>query len=46
MCETLPYYRAFQSAAYISRGYCYALLVDKQCGERDMINEHIVIARA
>ncbi|KAI9884066.1 MAG: hypothetical protein M1823_004156 [Watsoniomyces obsoletus] len=46
LCEALPYYRAFQSGAYVTRGYCYGLMADKQAGERDFINEHIVIARA
>ena len=46
LCETLPYYRAYQSGAYVTRGFCLALLVDKQCGERDLISEDVVIARA
>ena len=46
MCECLPYYRAFQSGAYVSGGLCHGLLMDKQAGERDVVSEHVVIARA
>jgi hypothetical protein len=45
LCETLPYYRAYQSGAYITRGVVHAFMVDKEVGPRDKFEEEILIAR-
>ncbi|KAI9788744.1 MAG: hypothetical protein M1816_006601 [Peltula sp. TS41687] len=45
LCETLPYFRAFQSAAYLQNGLCLALMVDRQGSERDAFTENVVITR-
>lgn len=45
LCETLPYFRAFQSAAYLQNGLCLALLVDRQGSDRDAITDNVVITR-
>ena len=46
LCETLPYYRAFQSGAYTNDGLGYGFLLDKDCGERAYMDEEVVITRA
>lgn len=46
LCETLPYYRAFQSGAYTVDGLGYGFLLDKDCGERAYMDEEVVITRA
>ncbi|KAI9743396.1 MAG: hypothetical protein M1818_003243 [Claussenomyces sp. TS43310] len=45
LCETLPYYRAYQSGAYVQDGTARAFMVDKEVGPRDKLNEEILIAR-
>lgn len=45
LCETLPYYRAFQSGAHISQGVTRAFMVDKEVGIRDKLDDEILIAR-
>ena len=46
LCETLPYYRAFQSGAYTNGGIAYGFLLDRDCGERAYMDEEVVITRA
>lgn len=46
LCETLPYYRAYQSGAYTTEGLAFGFLLDKDCGERAYMDEDIVITRA
>ena len=45
LCETLPYYRAYQSGAYIAGGIVRAFMCDKEVGPRDKFDEEIMIAR-
>lgn len=45
LCETLPYYRAYQSGPYISSGIIRGFLVDKEVGPRDKFQEEIMISR-
>lgn len=45
LCETLPYYRAYQSGIYIQDGTARAFMVDKEVGPRDKLDEEILIAR-
>lgn len=45
LCETLPYYKAYMSGAYMHDGIAKAFMVDKEVGPRDKFNEEIVIAR-
>ena len=45
LCETLPYYRAYQSGAYTSDGLAHGFLCDKEVGDRDVFTDYIMIAR-
>jgi hypothetical protein len=45
LCETLPYYKAYQSGAYITCGIVRAFMCDKEVGPRDKFDEEIMIAR-
>ena len=45
LCETLPYYRAYQSGAHTSDGVVYGFLCDKEVGVRDKFDDQIMIAR-
>src|SRR6266536_2981833 len=45
LCETLPYYRAYQSGAYTSDGVVCGFLCDKEVGVRDKFDDQIMIAR-
>lgn len=45
LCETLPYYRAYQSGAYRSGGIIHAFMCDKEVGPRDKFDDEIMIAR-
>jgi hypothetical protein len=45
LCETLPYYKAYQSGAYITDGIVRALMCDKEVGPRDKFDEEIIITR-
>ncbi|KAI9852723.1 MAG: hypothetical protein M1838_005918 [Thelocarpon superellum] len=45
LCETLPYYRAYQSAVYMTGGICYGILFDKFGGDRDFMDDEIIISR-
>jgi hypothetical protein len=44
LCETLPYYQAYQSGAY-THGHVYGFLCDKEVGDRDVFTDQIMIAR-
>ena len=46
LCETLPYYRAYQSGAYTTEGLALGFLLDKDCGERAYMDEQVVITRS
>ncbi|KAI5791861.1 hypothetical protein EDC01DRAFT_97726 [Geopyxis carbonaria] len=46
LCETLPYYRAYQSGAYAHDGLVYGYLVDGSGSPRDYMDERIVISHA
>ncbi|KZF22959.1 hypothetical protein L228DRAFT_283021 [Xylona heveae TC161] len=46
LCESVPYYRSYQSGAYVHDDIAYGVLLDKQCGRRDYMDDEIVIARA
>jgi hypothetical protein len=43
LCETLPYYRAYQTGIYMSDGIAYGHLIDKEVDARDKFDEQIVI---
>lgn len=43
MCETLPWYRAYQSSAYSKNGVVFGFLVDKEFGPRDVFDDQIII---
>jgi hypothetical protein len=45
LCETLPYYRAYMSGAYIHDGIARGFMCDKEVGDRDKFDEEIMIAR-
>ncbi|KAF4628654.1 hypothetical protein G7Y89_g9496 [Cudoniella acicularis] len=45
LCETLPYYKAYQSAAYTSEGVVYGFMCDKEVGVRDRFDDQILISR-
>ncbi|KAK0645301.1 hypothetical protein DIS24_g8063 [Lasiodiplodia hormozganensis] len=46
LCESLPYYRAYQSAGYCSNGFAHAFMFDQEGSKRDYIDSEVVIARA
>lgn len=43
LCETLPYYRAYQSGAYSDNGVVKGFMIDKEVGVRDKFTSEIVI---
>lgn len=43
LCETLPYYKAYQSGAYTNNGLVHAIMIDKEVSVRDKFDEEIVI---
>ncbi len=45
LCESLPYYRAYQSGAYISQGVLYGQLVDAENRPTDVFNDEVIITR-
>ncbi len=45
LCETLPYYRAYMSGAYMHLQTVRAFMVDKEVGPRDKFAEEIMISR-
>ena len=45
LCETLPYYRAYESAAYTVNGIVLGMVIDKEVGPRDKFDDQIVITK-
>jgi hypothetical protein len=45
ICETLPYYNAYQSGAYTHDRRVYGFMCDKEVGDRDVFTDQIMIAR-
>jgi hypothetical protein len=45
LCETLPYYRAYDSAAYTNNGILYAFMIDQEVGIRDKFTDQIIISK-
>ena len=45
LCETLPYYNAYQSGAYIHKGLLYGFLLAQNNASRCLIDDEIVITR-
>jgi hypothetical protein len=43
LCETLPYYKAYQGGIYRNNGIVYGFLIDKEVGLRDKFDEQIII---
>jgi hypothetical protein len=43
LCETLPYYQAYQSGAYTHNGIAHGIVIDKEVSIRDKFDEEIVI---
>ncbi|MCJ1232791.1 hypothetical protein MMC14_000745 [Varicellaria rhodocarpa] len=46
LCDTLPYFRSFQSAAYTTRGVAFGFLLDGDNGERPYLDNEVAITRA
>ena len=46
LCETLPYYRAFQSGEYSSQGLSRGFLYSNNAFERDYMDASVTISRA
>ncbi|KAL1794308.1 hypothetical protein ACET3X_007729 [Alternaria dauci] len=46
LCETLHYYRAYQSACYSTGGFARGFMFDKVAHDRDYMDGDIVISRA
>jgi hypothetical protein len=46
LCETLHYYRAYQSAAYSTGGFARGFMFDKVAHARDYVDSNVVISRA
>jgi hypothetical protein len=44
-CEALPWFKAYQSAAYTHKGVVYGLLCDKEVGPRDKFDDSIIVTR-
>ncbi|KAI9682656.1 MAG: hypothetical protein M1829_006643 [Trizodia sp. TS-e1964] len=45
LCESLPYYRAYQSGSYSINNRIFATMIDKQAAPRDHFSEELVITR-
>lgn len=43
LCETLPYYNAYQSGAYTHDGIARSIMIDKEVSIRDQFDDEIVI---
>ena len=43
LCETVPYYKAYQGSAYTNHGIVFALLIDKETSLRDKFEEEVII---
>ncbi|KAK7536864.1 uncharacterized protein J3D65DRAFT_553080, partial [Phyllosticta citribraziliensis] len=46
LCETLPYYHAYQSGGYVTGGFAYGFMVDKESSARDYMDSEVLITRA
>ncbi|KZM26093.1 hypothetical protein ST47_g2755 [Ascochyta rabiei] len=46
LCETLHYFRSYQSASYSTGGFARGFMFDKVAHPRDYIDSNVVIARA
>ncbi|KAF1836355.1 hypothetical protein BDW02DRAFT_646175 [Decorospora gaudefroyi] len=46
LCETLHYFRAYQSASYSTGGFVRGFMFDKVAHHRDYIDSNVVISRA
>jgi alkylated DNA repair dioxygenase AlkB len=46
LCETLHYYRAYQSACYSTGGFVRGFMFDKVAHSRDYMDDNVVISRA
>ncbi|KAL5116983.1 hypothetical protein ACEQ8H_005069 [Pleosporales sp. CAS-2024a] len=46
LCETLHYYRAYQSGCYSTGGFARGFMFDKVAHERDYMDSDVVISRA
>ncbi|KAF2134941.1 hypothetical protein P153DRAFT_305883, partial [Dothidotthia symphoricarpi CBS 119687] len=46
LCETLHYFRSYQSACYSTGGFVRAFMFDKVAHPRDYLDSNVVIARA
>lgn len=46
LCETLPYFRAYQSGSYCSGGFAQSFMFDKDSHERDYIDSEVVLSHA
>lgn len=46
LCETLHYFRSYQSACYSTGGFVRGFMFDNVSGPRDYIDTNVVIARA
>lgn len=43
LCETLPYYNAYQSGAYTQYGIARSIMIDKEVSVRDKFQEQVII---
>ncbi|PBP16630.1 hypothetical protein BUE80_DR012643 [Diplocarpon rosae] len=43
LCETLPWYKAYQAGAYTHNGVAYGLMWDSKSAARDLFDDHIII---
>ena len=46
LCETLHYYRAYQSACYSTGGFARGFMFDKVAHNRDYMDSNVVLSRA
>ncbi|OJD32311.1 oxoglutarate iron-dependent oxygenase [Diplodia corticola] len=46
LCESLPYFRGYQSAGYCADGLAYSFMFDKEGSCRDYMDSEVVIARS
>ncbi|KAL1633572.1 hypothetical protein SLS58_011024 [Diplodia intermedia] len=46
LCESLPYFRAYQGAGYCTGGFAFSFMFDKQGCSRDYMDSEVVIARS
>lgn len=46
LCESLPYYRSYQSAGYCTNGFAISFMFDQEGSPRDYMDSEVVIARS